>query len=86
MLFVYTTGNKGTTAFCMSQLYNKLWYSFMVKGLVLSCQIQDDLSVYYNMVASNGKMDPNARKSVQIKRNLNGSKPATSEGLITQSL
>ena len=36
-----------------------LWY----RGLVLSCHIQDDLSLYYNMVAANGKnMDPNARK------------------------
>ena len=40
----------------------QLW-SFMVWGLVLSCQIQDNLSPYYNMVAVNGKMDPkNARK------------------------
>ena len=41
-------------------------------GLVLSCQIQDDLSLYYNMVAVNGKnMDPNARKSVQNTRTAN---------------
>ena len=31
-------------------------------GLVLSCQIQDDLSLYYNMVAANGNVDPNTRK------------------------
>ena len=27
----------------------------MIYGLVLSCQIQDDLSLYYNMVAANSK-------------------------------
>ena len=44
----------------------------MIWELVLSCQIQDDLSLYYNMVAVNGKnMDPNARKSVQNTRTAN---------------
>ena len=43
----------------------------------------DDLSLYYNMVADIGKMDPNARK---ISAKHKDSKPATGEGLITQSL
>ena len=74
----YDTGNKGINAFACIQ---QLWYLFMVKGLVLSCQIQEDLSLYYNMVAVNGKMDPNARK---ISAKCKESKPATGEGLITQ--
>ena len=56
-------------------------------GLVLSCQIQDDLSLYYNMVAVNGKnMDPNARKISAIYKESTKNTPATGEGLITQSL
>ena len=55
-------------------------------GLVLSCQIQDDLSLYYNMVAANSKGPTMQGKSVQTKGTLNDSKPATGEGLITQSL
>ena len=62
VLIVDTTGNKGTTAFHIYELYNNLWYKvsstvshagrpiFILQhiGLVLSCQIQDDLSLYYN--------------------------------------
>ena len=36
-------------------------------GLVLSCQIQDDLSLYYNMVAANSKGPKMQGKSVQTK-------------------
>ena len=32
-------------------------------GLVLSCQLQDDLSLYYNMVAANGKCGPKFKES-----------------------
>ena len=52
----------------------------MIWELVLSCQIQDDLSLYYNMVAVNDKMDP------KISAKHKDSKAATGEGLITQSL
>ena len=51
-------------------------------GLVLSCQIQDDLSLYYNMVAVNSK----GSKCKEISAKHKDSKPATGEGLITQSL
>ena len=37
-----------TAAFCMYQLYNSLLDSFIVYGIVLSCQIQDELSLYDN--------------------------------------
>ena len=62
-------------------------------GLVLSCQIQDYLSLYYNMVAANSEMDP---KCKETNANRQGSQcniqedykstPGASEGLITQSL
>ena len=61
MLLVHNTGNKGTTAFSMYQHTTVVVFINGI-GLVLSCQIQDDLSLYYNMVAANGKMDLNVRK------------------------
>ena len=60
-------------------------------SLVLSCPIQNDLSLFYNMVSANGKnMDQNARKisaDTQKMWNLKYiSTPTTGEGLIPQSL
>ena len=72
----------------MYQLYNSCGIHLWYRGLVLSCQIQDNLSLYYNMVVASGKMGPkNARKLVQNTRKVQyKSTPATSDGLITQSL
>ena len=92
MLLVHNTGNKRTTAFYMYQHTTVVVFTYGM-GLVLSCQIQDDLSLYYNMVAANGKMDPKCKESnANRQRNqckIHGeysSTPATGEGLITQSL
>ena len=68
MLIVNTIGNKGTAAFCIYPPCKQFVGFIYGIRLVVSCQIQDDLSLYYNMVAANGKdMDPNARKSLQIQ-------------------
>ena len=48
MVIVHDMGNKGATEFCIYQLYNNM--------LVLSFQIQDDLSLYYIMAAAYGKI------------------------------
>ena len=40
--------NKGTTAYACINYTTFYWILFMGIGLVLSCQIQDDLSLYYN--------------------------------------
>ena len=59
----------------------------------LSCQIQEGLSLYYNIVAGNGRLDPKC-KETNVKRQENqckiqgeyNSTPHTNEWLITQSL
>ena len=62
MLLVYNTGITGTTAFaCVN--YTTVVVFIYGMGLVLSCQIQDDLFLYYNMVAANGKYGPKCKEN-----------------------
>ena len=60
-------------------------YGMMV---VLSCQIQHDFSLYYNMVTTNGKnMVPNAReKTMEFQGKIGISTQVTDKGMVTQSL
>ena len=59
---LYVT-NEGTTAFYMCQHTTVEVFTYDI-GLALSYQIQDKLSLHYNMVAANGKIwTLNARKT-----------------------